>query len=279
MRIPDPDTVARIIQAVADEEILPRFGTLAADDIREKGPGDLVTIADERSELRLTRAFTAMLPDSVVVGEEGVAADPRRLAGLHGDAPVWIIDPLDGTRSFTRGQDRFTVIVALAHLGQTVAAWIYRPLDRVMVLAAIGEGASLNGRRLTLPDNSVPENAVRRLSDMTGVFVIPRNAGWRTEATRRIAHELAAHRRINGAGMEYLDLARGRTQVAFFHRLNPWDHAAGVFIHKEAGGIGKLIDGRPYAPTVPVGPLLLAPTPETWEEAAAILGPPPSVKP
>ena len=65
---PDIDGVTEIIAAVGREEILPRFRALAAGDIREKGPGDLVTVADEASEARLAAALTDLLPGSVVVG-------------------------------------------------------------------------------------------------------------------------------------------------------------------------------------------------------------------
>ena len=277
MRVPDPDVVARIIVGIADEEILPRFGALKETDIREKKPGDLVTKADERSEGRLTTALMALLPGSVVVGEEGVAADPARLSRLFGPEPVWIVDPLDGTRSFVRGRGGFTVIVALADQGRTVAGWIYRPLDRVMALAVTGEGATLAGHPIAIDRKGGDRKGGDRkggqgLSSMTGVFVIPRTAGWRTDATRRLAHGLKAHRRIESAGTEYLDLLRSATDIAFFYRLNPWDHAAGVLIHQEAGGHGKFLDGSRYTPRLHEGPLLLAPDAESWDDAAAAMG-------
>lgn len=270
MKLPDPNAVAAIIEAVADEEILPHFGTLDRRDIREKGPGDLVTVVDERSERRLSEALTGLLPGSTTVGEEAAAADPSILARLCGPDPVWILDPLDGTRSFTRGEDRFSVLVALAHHGRTVAGWVYHPVSRVLAMAMAGHGAVMNGRPL-----KIEADAGRRLSDMSGVFVIPRKGGWRTEATRRLAHRLKTQRRIEGAGVEYLDLVSGQTDVGFFYRLNPWDHAAGVFVHAAAGGTGRFLDGRDYAPTIHQGPLLLAPGPQSWTEAAAAMGTPP----
>lgn len=267
MRLPDPQAVAAIIETVADEEILPRFRSLGRDDIREKGPGDLVTVVDERSERRLAEALGPLLPGSLIVGEEAAAHDPAILDRLNGSDPVWILDPLDGTRSFTRGNERFTVLVALSHQGRTVAGWVYHPVTRVMAMAVEGEGAVLDGQPLSL-SGAEP----RPLSAMTGVFVIPRKSGWRTDATRRLAHRLKTQRRIEGAGAEYLDLLAGRTDVAFFYRLNPWDHAAGVFVHGEAGGAGGLLDGRDYAPTIHEAPLLLTPDRESWAEAAEILG-------
>ncbi len=78
--MPDLDRVARIIRETAASEILPRFRALAADEIREKRPGDLVTIADVESERRLVRCLTEAEPGTVALGEEGVAADPAQLS-------------------------------------------------------------------------------------------------------------------------------------------------------------------------------------------------------
>ena len=61
------------------------FRHLAAPDVTEKAPGEVVTVADRRSEELLSAGLTALLPGSVVVGEEGVAADAEVLQRLHGD--------------------------------------------------------------------------------------------------------------------------------------------------------------------------------------------------
>ncbi|MBV8535357.1 MAG: inositol monophosphatase, partial [Alphaproteobacteria bacterium] len=95
-----PEDVALIIRRVAEEQVLTRFRRLADHEIREKAPGNLVTIADTEAELALTSALMALLPGSLVVGEEAVALDPAVLDQLAGDEPVWIIDPVDGTMNF-----------------------------------------------------------------------------------------------------------------------------------------------------------------------------------
>ena len=61
--LPDIDRVSTIIREVAETEILPRFRRLATADIREKGPGDLVTVADEESERQLTRRLMELVPE------------------------------------------------------------------------------------------------------------------------------------------------------------------------------------------------------------------------
>src|SRR6185437_792815 len=102
-----------------DEEVMPRFEKLESGDISEKGPGDLVTVADIAAEHRLTPALRGLLPGSLVVGEEAVAADPAVLALLDGDDYVWVVDPIDGTANFAAGIPLFAVMVALIRRGET----------------------------------------------------------------------------------------------------------------------------------------------------------------
>ena len=161
--LPDIDRVSTIIREVAEAEILPRFRCLAAADVREKGPGDLVTVADEESERQLTRRLMELVPNSAVIGEEAVAVDQKVLDRIFDDAPVWIIDPVDGTSNFASGKPAFGVIVAYARRGETVAGWIHDPLGKRMAVAMKGEGAWSGSDRLrTAPAAS--------LQDMSGVL-------------------------------------------------------------------------------------------------------------
>src|ERR1700720_3643047 len=96
----DSEKVRRLIVEVADDEIMPRFEKLAAGDISEKSPGDVVTVADVAAEQRLPPALRALMRGSLVGGGEAVAADPAVLALLEGDDPVWVVDPIDGTANF-----------------------------------------------------------------------------------------------------------------------------------------------------------------------------------
>jgi len=76
-----------------------------------------------------------------VLGEEAAAQDRGRFALLAGEAPVWVIDPVDGTANFARGQPGFAVIVALIERAVVRAGWIYDPLADTMVMAEAGSGA------------------------------------------------------------------------------------------------------------------------------------------
>ncbi|HEX3499228.1 MAG TPA: inositol monophosphatase family protein, partial [Stellaceae bacterium] len=131
----DSEKVRRLIVEVAESEVMPRFEKLETGDISEKGPGDLVTVADVASERRLTPALRDLLPGSLVVGEEAAAADPAVLTLLGGDDPVWVVDPIDGTANFAAGIPIFAIMVALIRRGETLAAWIHDPVKRVTASA------------------------------------------------------------------------------------------------------------------------------------------------
>ena len=140
--------VEAIVREVADEAILPRFRALSDDEVTEKtGPQDLVTVADREAELLLARRLPDLVPGSVVVGEEGAAADRAVLSEL-GRAAVWIVDPVDGTGNFVAGSERFGVMVALVRGGETVLGVIYPPMDGRCALAEKGAGAAFGGEAL-----------------------------------------------------------------------------------------------------------------------------------
>jgi fructose-1,6-bisphosphatase/inositol monophosphatase family enzyme len=241
--MPDLDRIARIIRDTAAAEIVPRFRALAAGDIREKRPGDLVTIADLEAERRLMRELEAALPGTVALGEESVAADPARLELLAGDMPVWVIDPIDGTGNFAKGVARFAVIIAYVVRGVTQAGWIYDPSSDVMVTARRGEGAWSGGRRLRVAHEARPDRLVG-------------SAYGRTPAGLRAANALADSGRIGAArnrgcsGLEYMEVALAEAHFTLHSRSLVWDHAAGMLIIDEAGGVARFLDGSPYDPRI-----------------------------
>lgn len=259
-RLVDPEAVIAIIEATAKAVILPRYRNLGSGEIHQKtGPLDLVTIADTESEAMLSARLTALLPGSVVVGEEGAAADPGVLERLEGDAPVWILDPVDGTSVFARGEPGFAVIVALALRGRTIAGWIHDPLTANTAWAEAGQGAWLDRAPLRLEDGAKP------LAAMKG-------AVWWGRRAARLKDKVAAIAPWGSAGKAYMALATGELDFAIFRRLNPWDHAAGVLLHGEAGGANALLDGEPYRPVPLDGGLLMAPGQRSWNAIRDLLG-------
>ncbi len=252
------DIVASHIRDTARALILPRFRALGSGDIREKKPGDLVTIADIETEHELTRRLSALIEGSLVVGEESVAEDAGRLAALSGDTPVWIIDPVDGTSNFAKGVPGFACIVALVRHAVVEVGWIYDPLGDLMITAAKGEGAWLGTERLHVASDVPPER-------ITG------SAYGRAKSGLRAAKALNESGRVRGvhnqgcSGLEYVSMSRGISQFSLHSRSLPWDHAAGMLIIAEAGGQASFLDGGVYDPRIIDRSVLAAASPAAWQ--------------
>ncbi|MFI0924479.1 inositol monophosphatase family protein [Streptomyces sp. NPDC021012] len=233
--------VEEAVRKAAAAEIMPRFRQLAADDIVEKnGPHDLVTVADRAAEVHLSASLTALLPGSVVVGEEAVHADPGVYEELRGDAPVWIVDPVDGTRQFVHGDPAFCTLVALARHGEVLASWTYAPALEQFAVAVRGRGATLNGEAIR--SGSPAPGEVLEVATSHPDYTTPDQKrallGLRTEGVRP--------RPCGSAGLEYLAVARGELAGTAFSWEYAWDHAAGLLLVAEAGGATTTIAGEPF---------------------------------
>jgi fructose-1,6-bisphosphatase/inositol monophosphatase family enzyme len=261
------DRLDRVLRDVAEREIAPRFRKLAPSDVFAKpsagDPTDLVTAADRAAEAELTARLAELVPGSSVVGEEAVAADPSILERLRGSAPVWVVDPLDGTRNFAAGHGPFGTMVVLVERGALVASGIYFTEGRRMFLAERGLGAFLNGEPIR---SRAPTSGV--LAGTVNVRYMPEKEG---EALALRAGTQRAVPSVVCAAHEYTEIALGRKDYVQYYRLLPWDHAPGALIVREAGGVVRHADGREYDILDERGPTLLAPDPPTWQRARSLL--------
>jgi fructose-1,6-bisphosphatase/inositol monophosphatase family enzyme len=233
--------VEEAIRKAAATEIMPRWRQLAAHEVDQKsGPHDLVTDADRMAELYLTEALAALLPGSVVVGEEAVHANPASYEAIRGEAPVWIVDPVDGTRQFVRGEAGFCTLVALAHRGTLLASWTYAPARDRLATAQRGKGALLDGERLFA---GVPEPG-------RDLRVATSHPDYTTDEEKHALLGLRADgvapRPCGSAGLEYLAIARGESDAVAFSWEAAWDHAAGLLLVEEAGGAHLTLAGEPF---------------------------------
>ncbi|GAB3268034.1 inositol monophosphatase family protein [Kineosporia babensis] len=251
--------VESIVRRTADEVVVPLFGALAAGDIEEKAPGDLVTIADRRSEEFLSRELTRLVPGSRVVGEEATFASPDVLDLLEGPDPVWVIDPVDGTEAFASGSPRFSILVALVQGGELLASWTYAPLLQFMATATADGPALVNGEQVRV---AKAPGGLRHLD-----VLLPRPNWWveehRAKFNRLFAQGVSSSF-FDYSGINYVDLAAGRRTAMLLPWDLPWDHAAGVLLHASAGGVLIDMEGSPYK--VAQGnalPMIAAPDRET----------------
>ncbi|PKW10956.1 fructose-1,6-bisphosphatase [Streptomyces sp. 1222.5] len=236
--------VEEAVRKAAAAEILPRFRRLADHEVDTKsGPHDLVTDADRLAELRLTEDLGALLPGSVVVGEEAVHANPATYDALQGDAPVWIVDPVDGTRQFVHGDDGFCTLVALARRGVVIASWTYAAARDQFATAVRGQGAYLDGERLFAGPPAPGRDLVVATSHPD--YTTDEQKG----ALRALWTDGVAPRPCGSAGLEYLAVARGELDAVAFSWEAAWDHAAGLLLVEEAGGAHLTLTGEPFRVT------------------------------
>jgi fructose-1,6-bisphosphatase/inositol monophosphatase family enzyme len=265
----DAAEIGALIRTVAREELGPRFRRLDAAQVFAKAtvtdPDDIVTEADLAVERRLGDELRARLPGSVVVGEEAASTTPALLAALTGEAPVWIVDPLDGTRNFAAGKEAFGSMVALARGGATRMAWIYLFAEDALFVAEAGAGAFENGRRL----EAAPPDAAARSTGTVYTRHMPPPLRAATEARAREGFTLA--RPVGCAAVEYARLMRGEKEFVVYFRLLPWDHAPGGLLLTEAGGAARRLDGVTYGPTDASQPLLLTRHASIWEPVRSAL--------
>lgn len=262
------DEVGELVREVARDVVLPRFRHLADGEVHEKAPGELVTIADQEAERLLTTRLSALLPGSVVVGEEAVAADPGVLRRLDRAGAVWVVDPVDGTANFAAGRTPFAVMVALLRDGVAVAAWILDVVGDRLVAAQAGAGTFVDGVRMRtrtdLPADDTLSGAVmsRYLPDEMRFEVSQRATGLGTVTPGR-----------HCAGYEYPAIVADEQQFSLFWRTLPWDHLPGTLIVTEAGGTVRRLDGSAYRAGDDRRGLLVAANPEIWEHVRQVLIP------
>ncbi|GAA2519622.1 inositol monophosphatase family protein [Pilimelia columellifera] len=254
--------VAPLIRRTAQAVVLPYYRRLAAADIRAKGVGDIVTVADHLAERMLTDGLREILPGSRVVGEEAVSDDPTVLDALRGAGPVWLVDPVDGTANFAAGAGAFMMLIALLRAGAPEQAWLFDPLTDAMATASRGGGAFVD----EAPARVAPVSA----SSLRGAV-----------SARSLPSRIVARARAGGlgellpglrcTGREYPDIVSGAQDFAMFWWTQPWDHAAGSLFLAEAGGVARRLDGAPYDPTDNRQGLLAAADETVWRRVRDVV--------
>ena len=229
----ETDDVLLLLKDVAEEVVTPRFRSLAADEVTEKNPGDLVTVADREAEARITEVLQRAYPGALVLGEEATAADRSLIERYRSAEHAFTVDPVDGTKNFVHGSPDHAVMVAEVRRGDVVRSWIWQPQHGRAYVAERGAGAWCNGHRLTRP---------------------PLGAELRGVTARRhwIGRALGALQALEltwvCCGVDYPKLVEGGADYALYRRPKPWDHAPGSLLLTEAGGVSGGFDGAPYRP-------------------------------
>jgi fructose-1,6-bisphosphatase/inositol monophosphatase family enzyme len=241
---PNMDAVTAVIDDVCQTLVLPRFSKLLREDIEPKStpadPDDIVTIVDRQVEERLSNALRALTPSVPIIGEEAAYDRPEMLSLLSSDDPVWLIDPIDGTKNFASGDKRFGIMLAWVVRGEAQAAWIALPALKQLFVAEAGSGSFLNGSRIQVPRTPLEDEA-------RGVLLVRYMPG---ELGNVVAKAMRGRFRSEDPGgcaaVEYTDIIQGKREFVIYYRLLPWDHAAPALILTEAGGGVLHLDGSAY---------------------------------
>jgi histidinol-phosphatase len=211
----------------ADALTLARF---RAVDLHVETKPDLtpVTDADRATERMLRERIAAERPGESVLGEE---------EGDDGAGEArWIVDPIDGTRNFSRGIPVWATLIALERDGTIVCGIASAPALGRRWWAARGEGAYRDGERLAV-------SRIASLDDASVSFSRSSLLG-ATERTLEVATR-AWHMQPFSDFWAHLLVAEGGLEVAFEHEMSPWDNAALQVIVEEAGGRFSDLSGAP----------------------------------
>jgi len=234
------ETLAR----AAGEVVLPYFRNpeLAVEQKSDRTP---VTEADRRAEEVMRTMITRHHPGHGIIGEEFGTEKP--------DAEfVWVLDPIDGTKSFVAGVPLFGVLIGLLHAGRPVAGCIYQPVLEEMCLGGGGR-AWLNGRPVRVREGVPLERALVLCTDPAGVEAHQDYAAF--EALRRGAGLF----RTWGDCYGYLLVASGRADVMLDPVMNPWDLLPVIPVVEGAGGVVRgWTGGAASDSSVAAPPLLCA---------------------
>tara|TARA_B100001287_G_scaffold248000_1_gene226967 strand:+ start:1433 stop:2284 length:852 start_codon:yes stop_codon:yes gene_type:complete len=261
------DNVAMVLRETATEIILPRFNALTTEQIKEKsGPGDLVTVADIEAEEKLSNALKQLIPGSQVVGEEATSRHPDTINFLSNESLVWVVDPIDGTKNFTRGNHLFCIMVCLIKSSSPILAVIFDPLSDTYLSAEEGSGAwlhnanGISAQKLKIQD-TVDLNQMSGFLSLGGFKDRPTRDKMRLSASKLFKR----YDSLGCSGHEYIQIITNQRHFTINYRTLPWDHLPGSLIHSEAGGYQASFNGAKYDPTKLTKGLVSAPSEVAWK--------------
>jgi histidinol phosphatase-like enzyme (inositol monophosphatase family) len=249
-------TLLDAAEAAADQT-LPLFRTHLAIDNKLAVGFDPVTEADRAAETAIRAVIAERFPDHAVIGEEW---------GNSGDSDfTWIIDPVDGTRSFISGAPVWGTLIALAYQGVAIAGLMAQPFIGEIFLGLPGRASYRRGAiDQTMRTSGQTELGAARVFTTTPAL-------FRTPELARKWRAMESATRLQRFGMDcygYALLAAGHADLVIEPFLQTYDIAALVPIIRQAGGAIACWDGS--EPTGG-GNVVAAATPELLEQALALV--------
>lgn len=226
---PDIEQIIEIVREASG--LMKRSGF----QIHDKGSREnLVTSSDLAVQDFLTVRLSELLPGS------GFLCEEEDLADVSGHEYVWIIDPIDGTTNYARGDENCCISVALIRGGDPFMGVVFSPWRGECYWAEKGRGAFCNGHPIHVSDRPY-ENGIL----FTAMSTYHKEwARYCSEIIYDIFMSSNDIRRTGSAAVELCLMAAGRGELYFEMCLKPWDYAAGALILCEAGGCVCSFDGE-----------------------------------
>lgn len=215
----------------AEDVIMKHYATTLS--VETKSDNSPVTIADTEAEQVIRDTILAALPDHVVYGEEGAKA-----VGSD-DQHTWVVDPIDGTKSFIRQHGLFGTLLALFYKGEIILGVSNMPAIGELMYAEKSGGAFLKGKQVFVSDVSVPSEAYMSYGSVKYF-----TQSGKQDALLALAEQMRSARGIGDCWSYHL-LAQGKIDVVAEGMTKIWDIAALKIIVEEAGGKMTQLDGAP----------------------------------
>jgi histidinol-phosphatase len=198
----------------------------------ENKPDDSpITIADKECEKLIAKMLEEAFPDDGILGEEGSRKESK-------NGRRWIIDPIDGTRDFVRGNPLWSVLIALEEQGEVQAGVVHLPLMGNTCWGARGSGSFRNDVRLRVSSIDKPENAVISLNSLNRI----KNESFLHKMTSYLGSFWAF--RCLGGTPDAMMVAEGQMDAWVEPKVAPWDMAAAQVILEEAGAVFFAFNGK-----------------------------------
>jgi histidinol-phosphatase len=223
-------------------------------EVEFKPDASPVTIADREAEDAIRARLLGTFPDHAIFGEE---------RGRSGQGEfLWLVDPLDGTKSFVRGTPYFSTQIALMHESELVLGVSHAPLYGETMWARLGSGAFLDGRHVQVADTRMVKDASLSFGNIKTLTT----SAQRWNALGALIREV---NRVRGYGdfCHYHLLARGSLDIVIESDVNILDVAALAVIVREAGGVFTDLEGAEL--TLETTSVLAAATPELQSRVGA----------
>ena len=250
-------------------EIALEAGELAASRRREgvhiaatkTSQVDVVTDADREVEWLIRARIAAARPDDAILGEEAGGASGS--SGLS-----WLVDPIDGTVNYLYGIPHYAISIAVVEGDPDPLTWnalagcVVNPATAEVFTAVRGQGARLGESPIRV--NSAAPLALALVN--TGFAYDERVRSQLGPVVAGLLPQVRDIRRMGTASLDLCMVASGRTDAYYERTLNPWDHAAGALIAREAGAVVK-----GFGPRAPSYDFILAAAPELAAQLEPLL--------